>query len=248
MATQNSKPFRVAIIGAGIGGLALAVSLTRFIPEGAIQVDIYEQMHEIKEIGAGIFCWPRTWGILQRLGLSEALERLLDPDRKPDTAERTLIMKVIKSDRKESVKVLDFYKNGKPSSYHRADMQKTMLDSLPSSVGIHLAHRIVSYDEHDDKVIMNFENRLRRNAIYSLQLTRLPDQVESINPVWSGSVMYRSLIDASKLREKYPNHISFEEPIQFIGVGKTIVSYPIVHGRYINFAANVTDYRRKEPV
>ncbi|KAI0825625.1 FAD/NAD(P)-binding domain-containing protein [Irpex lacteus] len=74
MATPTSQPphIRLAICGAGVGGLILAVILSR---SPHISVDLYEAASELKEIGAGIGMWPRTWKIAKKLGLAEELEK-----------------------------------------------------------------------------------------------------------------------------------------------------------------------------
>ena len=58
--------------GGSIGGLALAVALSKY-PD--IRVDVYEAAKEFEEIGAGIMMWERTWRILQTLGLDEDLSK-----------------------------------------------------------------------------------------------------------------------------------------------------------------------------
>lgn len=58
--------------GAGVGGLMLAVILSQ---HPNIQVDVYEAAHELREVGAGIGMWPRTWKIMKKLGLADALAR-----------------------------------------------------------------------------------------------------------------------------------------------------------------------------
>jgi salicylate hydroxylase len=61
---------RIAIVGAGIGGLATSIALAR---AGFKDVVIYEQTKEIAEVGAGIQVAPnfarllRRWGCLDRL-------------------------------------------------------------------------------------------------------------------------------------------------------------------------------------
>lgn len=55
--------------GGGIGGLALAVALSKSHYQDSIIVDIYEAAGEIAQIGAGIAFLPRTWEILKLLGL-----------------------------------------------------------------------------------------------------------------------------------------------------------------------------------
>ncbi|KAF8979616.1 hypothetical protein BDQ17DRAFT_1367673 [Cyathus striatus] len=246
---QAKHVTRVAIIGAGIGGLAFAVALTKLVPEGEIKVDVYEQTHEIKEIGAGIVFWPRTWAIFQRLGVSDALEKHLH--KKPDN-ERTLVWTVRKGNEENSADTLEFYRDGAPTHFHRAVVQKSLLESLPPSVEVHLFHRLTSYDESDDKVILNFEGQdsqacdllvaadgIRSHIRAELIEKRFPDERESIYPVWDGTIMYRSLINAERVREAFPDHLSLHKPVLYC------VTYPIMQGRYINMAALVTDYTKE---
>jgi len=57
---------RVAVIGAGIGGLSAALSLL----EAGFDVHVYEQASPINEVGAGIQVSPNVSRILRRLGLA----------------------------------------------------------------------------------------------------------------------------------------------------------------------------------
>lgn len=59
--------------GSGIGGLALAVALSRLGVDKAVEVDIYEATTKLAQVGAGITLWPRGWEILKQLGLESAL-------------------------------------------------------------------------------------------------------------------------------------------------------------------------------
>jgi 2-polyprenyl-6-methoxyphenol hydroxylase-like FAD-dependent oxidoreductase len=62
----------IAIVGGGIGGLALALSLHR----RGIACDVYESAPEVRELGVGITLLPHAVRELQQLGLLEALEPL----------------------------------------------------------------------------------------------------------------------------------------------------------------------------
>ena len=72
IATKAARSMRVIVVGAGIGGLTAALTLTR----AGLDVEVFEQASELHEVGAGIQISPDATRILHRLGLSEALERV----------------------------------------------------------------------------------------------------------------------------------------------------------------------------
>jgi len=59
--------------GSGIGGLALAVALSRLGVDREVEVDIYEATTKLAQVGAGITLWPRGWEILEQLGVAATL-------------------------------------------------------------------------------------------------------------------------------------------------------------------------------
>jgi salicylate hydroxylase len=63
---------RAIVIGAGIGGLAAALTLRR----ADIEVQVFEQAPALREVGAGIQISPNGTRILHRLGLAEELARV----------------------------------------------------------------------------------------------------------------------------------------------------------------------------
>jgi 2-polyprenyl-6-methoxyphenol hydroxylase-like FAD-dependent oxidoreductase len=63
----------VLFSGGGIGGLTLAVALSRF-PD--IEFAVYEAAQSFKEIGAGVMIWGRTWRVLSLLDLDKKLREV----------------------------------------------------------------------------------------------------------------------------------------------------------------------------
>jgi len=56
---------KIAILGAGIGGLSSAIALK----QKGFEVAVYERHRTRSDMGAGIVCWPNASFVLQQLGL-----------------------------------------------------------------------------------------------------------------------------------------------------------------------------------
>src|SRR6266702_7229307 len=68
-AAMAQKALSVAIIGAGMGGLAAAATLR----QGGIDVNVYEQAHQFVRIGAGIQMLPNSSRVLRGIGVEQKL-------------------------------------------------------------------------------------------------------------------------------------------------------------------------------
>jgi salicylate hydroxylase len=73
--SDPSKPFQIAIIGGGIGGLFTALSLNWHCKD-QVQISVYEQASEYKEIGAGVGIGVNAAKLLHRIGLGESLDEI----------------------------------------------------------------------------------------------------------------------------------------------------------------------------
>lgn len=72
---QNSdSPFRIAIIGGGIGGLFTALCIHHHCnTTRPLEINIYEQASEFKEIGAGVGLGVNAARLFHKIGLGEQL-------------------------------------------------------------------------------------------------------------------------------------------------------------------------------
>ena len=71
MPTAQPKLIRVAIIGGGPGGLSSAIALSSL---ANVEVTLYEQARELREIGAGIRIGFNSWKVLGLLGAAEGVK------------------------------------------------------------------------------------------------------------------------------------------------------------------------------
>ncbi|WYZ36211.1 hypothetical protein EsH8_XI_000094 [Colletotrichum jinshuiense] len=67
---MTSTNLRVAIVGAGPGGLATAIALSA-VPN--VEVTVYEQATKLREIGSGITIGLNGWRVLELLGAADAV-------------------------------------------------------------------------------------------------------------------------------------------------------------------------------
>lgn len=74
--TEMHSDYRMAIIGAGVAGMALAI-LAR---KQGYQVSLYEKNSQISSMGAGLTLWPNALFVLQQMGLDQ---RISDTGGKP---------------------------------------------------------------------------------------------------------------------------------------------------------------------
>jgi salicylate hydroxylase len=224
---------RVAIIGAGIGGLAAATALSRH----GFRVDIYEQAGELREVGVGLHLGCNGSRILNRWGLA---------DRIRDVAVRPVSLEVRDWCQGRVVSQLpmgDSWEKEFGSPYytiHRADLHRILADQI-QDVGLHLDHRLVSFDDEAEAVRLEFAGGRTAEAdvlvgadgIHSptrLALTG-PDA-----PVFSGTSAFRGLVPTDRL-PGLPSGTMFI----WAGPQTRLLCYPVSRGRFMTFVALVAD-------
>lgn len=132
---------QIAIIGGGIGGLTAALALR----QAGFEAEVFEQAPALLNVGAAIALWPNAMRVLKQLQLSEkilekagVIEEIRWLDKAGFLINRVSIVKTA-------------------VALHRADLQSTLLHSLPED-SIHLDHSFVSYRQQRDKTIATFAN------------------------------------------------------------------------------------------
>jgi 2-polyprenyl-6-methoxyphenol hydroxylase-like FAD-dependent oxidoreductase len=192
MAT-SSEGRSIAIIGAGIGGLAAATTLAR----SGFDVQVYEQASRFARVGAGIQMLPNPMQALRRLGLEERLRGIAFApvshlDRDWDTGFVTNDMPMPEE------------RFGAPYlCLHRADLHAALADLVPSD-RVHLDKRLVGLDAYGDGVTLAFADGSRAHAgavigadgVHSVvrELLLGPDR-----PIHRGRVAYRGVFPSALL-------------------------------------------------
>ena len=143
---------RVAIAGAGIGGLVLGLMLK----ERGMQVDIFEAVSEIKPLGVGINLLPHASQQLCELGLEDCLSQ-----QGIQTSSLTYFNKFGQEIWTEPRGRAAGYSSPQ-FSIHRGKLQMSLLDTAIARIGrehIHQGHAFQSFAQDGNSVISSWLRR-----------------------------------------------------------------------------------------
>ena len=190
-----SKLPRIAIIGAGLGGLTAAILLQR----AGFDPVVYEQAPQIARIGAGINLWPNSTRILKALGFEEELSRIGFTPKNWINCEWDTGRVYFRQPADEWNR--DF---GAPHLIlHRGDLQSYMINALkPGS--LRYSHALREIEEKDGESLLTFAD----GSTASCDIVIGADGINSVvretilgpeAPIYTGTVAYRAIFPASLL-------------------------------------------------
>lgn len=224
---------RVGIIGGGMGGLTAAIALTRI---AGVRVTVFEQAGSLGEVGAGVTVAPNAARVLDRLGV---LERIRSMGAVPDGHG-------VYQDAMGGM-VTDAAWEDSGQQYQNIGMYRPdLIDALAQEIDpetIRLGHRLTSVELREPGVRVEFDNGAHEefdavigaDGIHSVvrrAVGQFPD------PVYSGYLVYRGVVDASLLPEDWPMISQV-----WMGNRRHFMCYPLQQRKLINFVAGIPSDR-----
>jgi 2-polyprenyl-6-methoxyphenol hydroxylase-like FAD-dependent oxidoreductase len=238
-----TRPVRVAVIGAGIGGLAAACALRQH----GCEVADYERSSELGEVGAGLQLGPKAVKVLRALGIEDELRAL--------ASEPTNIVSLTWDSGavrfREPLKAVAAVRFGAPYlTVHRADLHRLLREKLPAEA-IHLDAMCVEVSSSARAAVASFAGRpaieadvvvgadgirsVVREKLFGVQPARFTQQT-----AWRGMVpidcVPRQIGRGGMVR------VERHEYVGWIGPTGHVICYPIRGGELYNiFAGRVSE-------
>ena len=228
-----SQSTRIGIIGGGMGGLTAAIALTRI---AGVQVTVFEQAGALGEVGAGVTVAPNASRVLDRLGV---LDRIRSAGAVPDghgvylDAMGRMVTDAAWEDSAKRYRNIGMY---------RPDLIDALAQEIDPET-IRLGHRLSAVETVDSGVRVTFENGAEdvfdavvgADGIHSVVRKAIGQFPE---PVYSGYLVYRGVVDASRLPADWPMISQV-----WMGDSRHFMCYPLQQRKLINFVAGIPSDR-----
>jgi salicylate hydroxylase len=222
-----AKARRIAIVGAGLGGLAAAITLR----QQGFEVQVYEQADELAEFGAGINISPNSVKFFNAVGLADKLHAI-------SSEPAGLTWRDWGSEEIHNCLPFgDFEKRYGAKYYvvHRSDLHRMLSEAVPQA-DIHLGKRCTQVETRNGSVGLSFNDGSSAEADVAVGCDGIRSAVRAClfggeGPHYAGTMCWRALAPADALPKDYHDrHVN-----QWSGDGGFVISYYVRQGKFINF-------------
>ena len=241
---QKQKSFEIAIVGGGIGGIALAIGLIhRNIP-----VQVYEAARAHAEIGAGIAFGPNSVRAMSLIdpALKTIFNRLATKNADPEEEETWINFRRGFGNLEEIAKVRtsDDEKTGL-SSLHRAHFLNDIAKLVPTET-IHFGKRLSTIAAvQSGRYQLLFEDGSTGVADAVIGCDGIRSRVRQLlldkkslteDCSFSGKFAFRGLVPMAEAEAMIGKELAGNSQM-YLGPGRSVLTYPIDGGKILNVVA-----------
>jgi salicylate hydroxylase len=228
---------KILIIGAGLGGLTAGMALL----DKGFDVTILEQASQLKEIGAGVQLSANATGVLYRLGLGDALEKIAAEP----LGKRVRLWSTGQTWPLFDLGAVSRERYGYPYfTLHRADLHNVLADGVMRRApgAIRLGVKVTGHEQHEQNgsVTVYAANGEKFEADLVIGADGVHSQTRAAlfgadAPRYSGIMAWRGVIKASDL----PEHMRDAYGSNWVGPGAHVIQYPLRNNELVNFVGAV---------
>lgn len=236
----QGEPFRIAIVGGGIGGLFCALSIHHHCQktEANIKVDVYEQAAQYKEIGAGVGLGINAARLVHQLGFGDRLNAIAGHRtgvwisfRRFDTSEEVVTVPVndnqtvrqapcARTDLLELLKSV--VEERAAATLHTKKACRQVEDLGEDAVRVHFA----------DQTTVDANLVVACDGIHSV----VRNQFSVDKPIFSGQIAYRGVIQIKDVQDwPFPSY-----SVLWLAKHRHFLVFPISRNEQLNIVAFVT--------
>ena len=219
------------IAGGGIAGLTAALAAL----ERGIDVEVYEQAAELKEVGAGVQLAANGTRVLYALGVGDELKALSCEAQ----AKEIRLWNTGETWKLFDLGPVSIERYGAPYfTVYRPDLLDVLVRAVrrKKADAIHLASRCVGFAQDDDGVTLQLESgaTVRGDALLGADgvHSRIRQGLFGADkPEFTGVIAWRGVVSMARL----PRHMQRMVGSNWVGPGGHIVHYPLRAGKLMNF-------------
>lgn len=237
----------VAIVGAGIGGLALAIGLTN----RGVSYTLYESAAQFSTVGAGIGLGPNALHAMELIDtrFRQLYNQISSGNLTPN--KEHIAMEVLYAEEGFGAKRgwqpapfgAEFYTR---TSAHRRDLLEIMTSLIPQErVQFNKRVKHINQTGENSKIIITFEDGsiTEADAVIGCDGVKGPTRQavlgtlypEKVQPVFSGKYVYRSIVPMADAQRLLGDHAG--DAKAFVSHKKNIMTFPISRGTELNVVA-----------
>jgi 2-polyprenyl-6-methoxyphenol hydroxylase-like FAD-dependent oxidoreductase len=220
---------KAIVIGAGIGGITAGISLQR----AGVDVSVYEQMPELREVGSGLTLWVNAMRALRKLDAADAVrDRGAVVERLQNRTDRGDLLSTL-----PIKEIADKY--GAPNvGIHRGRLQATLAEALQGGA-LELGTKCTGLQEADGAVVVQLADGREERADVVVGADGINSTVRAElfgrePPRYAGYTCWRSAVklDHDALKPGYYH--------QLYGAGSNFGIFPIGEGEWSWYGTKVT--------
>lgn len=235
----EEQPFRIAIIGGGLGGLYAALAIHYHCHSAHIQIDVYEQAAEYKEIGAGVGIGPNAAKLIENIGLGDEACKIAGKRndiwitfRRYDTGGEVVTVTMPP----DAGKLLQL-------PMHRAEFLDLLTQAIRQrgAATLHTKKQCRKLEEQGDSMVVTFADGSTTSANLVIGADGIHSAVRANyvddQPQYGGMVVYRGLCPIDSIQDHWPlpSHAAM-----WIAPGKHLLTFPISNNKTLNVVGFVS--------